>query len=126
MNQSLADDRGRDAFRKAAGPERLDLAAERKAARSEWLAWFNRFADSRLLSLVKERTHLKFRDLGSHRREREHEAALARSLIEGLHVSQLLGCLPALANRLGQAAAVLGESAASEQCFLAAAAGLPK
>ena len=125
MNHSHADDRGRDAFCKAAGLERLDLAAERKAACPSCLVWFERFDDSRLLSLVKERTHLKFRDLSSQRRLRDREAALARSLIDGLHANQLLKALPALANRLGQAAAVLGESAAAEQCFQAAATGLP-
>jgi hypothetical protein len=87
--------------------------------------WFERFADSQLLSLVKERTHLKFRDLGSQRREREREAALARALVEGLHAQGLLAAFPALTNRLGQAAAVTGESAAAEQCFQAAGAGLP-
>lgn len=123
MNHSPANDSGRDAFRLAGGLERLEIAVELAAATADQRPWFDQFAATHLPALLKERTHVKFRDLGSQRRELE--ANEARVLVQRMSDDLVLVALPALANRLGQAAAIAGESAAASTCFSAAAAGLP-
>ncbi len=123
MNHSPASDSGRDDFRLAGGLERLDVSVELAAASADHRLWFNEFASSHLPALLKERTHVKFRDLGSQRRD--VEAATARTLVQRMADDLALVALPGLANRLGQAAAVTGESATAIACFSAAAAGLP-
>src|SRR5262245_16784682 len=129
MNHSSADDSGRPPA-SAAGDrqrgeiDRLNTEAERQRVRPELAAWHERFFASPLPELLKERTHLKFRDLRSQRRERE--AGEARTLVEAALAAGALAQLPALANRLGQAAAITGESATSEACFVAATTGLPE
>jgi hypothetical protein len=133
MNHSPADDSGRglspDAGMsgRAAGnrseDDRLRVEGERLRAQPEDAVWYERFFASPLPELLKERTHLKFRDLGSQRRERE--ASEARALAEAAAAAGVLAKLPALANRLGQAATVTGEFAVALACFEAAADGLP-
>ncbi|MCI0358563.1 MAG: serine/threonine protein kinase [Planctomycetaceae bacterium] len=128
MNHSPADDSGRPPAsaageRRRGEVERLNTEAERRRARPELAAWHERFFASPLPELLKERTHLKFRDLRSQRRERE--AGEVRTFVEGALAAGALAQLPALANRLGQAAAITGESATAEACFVAATAGLP-
>jgi hypothetical protein len=123
MNHSPVNDSGRDAFRQTGGLERLDIAVEASAASADHRVWFDEFTASHLPAILKERTHVKFRDLGSQRRD--VEAAKARLLVQRMADDLALVALPALANRLGQAAAVTGESSAASVCFSAAAAGLP-
>ncbi|MEX2174347.1 MAG: serine/threonine-protein kinase [Pirellulaceae bacterium] len=123
MNHSPRDHSGREAFSRASGRERLELSAENEHAPRELRTWHDRFAASRLTALLKERTHVKFRDLGSQRHETEKSQA--RSLVEEMAAAGALARLPALANRLGQAAAIAGESSASVTCFAQAAQGLP-
>ena len=133
MNQSPADDSGRRAAsgsgssgrleRKGQVGDWLSVECERSRLRPELKQWHERFVASPLPALLKERTHLKFRDLRSQRRERE--ASEVGALMEAAAAAHALTSLPALANRLGQVAAITGESAASQACFEAAAAGLP-
>jgi hypothetical protein len=123
MNHSLADDSGRAAFRRASGLERLDLAAELASATPDERLWFERFAASQWPEQLKARTNVKFRDLGS--RRHEQPSAAARTLVEQMSSAQALVALPALANRLGQAAAVAGDSSAAAVGFAASMAGLP-
>jgi hypothetical protein len=123
MNHSAVNDFGNGAFRQASGLERLDIAVELAAATADQRTWFDQFAATHLPVLLKDRTHVKFRDLGSQRRDLE--AAEARTLVQRMSDELALVALPALANRLGQAAAITGESAAASACFSAAAVGLP-
>ena len=123
MNHGLADDSRPQAFPSAGGRERLDLAWEREHAPPALLAWHQRFEASHLPALLKQRTHLKFRDLGSQRRERE--AREVASLLSDLTAAEALAALPALANRLGQTASITGELSAAATCFAAAGQRLP-
>jgi len=101
----------------------LSVEDERRRVGRKLAAWHERFFASPLPELLKERTHLKFRDLRSQRHERE--AAEVHSLAEAASAAGVLARLPALANRLGQVAAITGESALALACFEAAAVGLP-
>jgi hypothetical protein len=123
MNHPPPNDSGREAFRQAGGLERLDVAAELVVASGELRPWIDQFTASHLPALLKNRTHLKFRDLGS--RRHDPEAAEARALVERMANELALVMVPGLANRLGQAAAITGESVAASVSFSAAAAGLP-
>lgn len=132
MNHSPADDAPRGSPPGAGMPVRLDrgrpdddplnIESERRRMHQDAAAWYDRFFASPLPELLKERTRIKFRDLRSQRRERE--AAELRALFEALAAANCLANLPALANRLGQAAAITGELDAAVTCFEAAAAGL--
>lgn len=123
MNHSPADDSGREAASRVAGRERLDLAHERMHAPAGLQAWHDRFAATSLPALLKERLHLKFRDLRSHRHERE--AGEVRALVSQLTAAAALGQLPALTHRLGQAAAITAEATTAASCFASAASTLP-
>ena len=101
----------------------MDVSVEFAATTPDHHPWFDQFGASHLPALLRERTHVKFRDLGSQRRDLE--ASEARTLVERMAADLSLVSLPAFANRLGHAAAITGELASAGICFSAAAAGLP-
>jgi hypothetical protein len=122
MNHASPGDVPRADYWLSTGLARLDLESEERSVPPELAAWHVQWNESHLLGILKQRTHLKFRDLASHRRE--PQAGHVRGLFEAMSAAGALGRLPALANRLGQAAAVTGELALAAECFRDAAAGL--